>query len=610
MRGTRIIRFLALSALTVSVCWAGWRIDRSTLVLAEPQATITITQPDGVDDVVGNGDDFATTVLGDPWDMSEHTDIMALHGLPDSTISGGVLHFTMDSSSENVRLLFPGLEGREDVGKIGMNYPIDASHYHWLAFRMYHPGGLFRIKWFYDRYAQPDREYVTSSAISVVPGWHTYIIDLDTIGIAITNGGATEWNGLVREFQIIPIASAGTEITIDWVRLTADNPITNSLDISWTGLSSPGSDVEFYLDSDDSGCDGALIHTESGASESGSFTWQQAGYGIASPANVAPGNYYVCAKVGGTEAGYSSGQLTVDHAPIIHFTQPSFTSGDDYATDAGNPWDMSDTGDVDHVVDGSYAVNSGILGVTVPASKVGVQVHLNLPTSIDSDSYHYLTYRLWFDYDYGFSDVGQQTRVFWGRAPDTETTSGLIYVYPGWQTYSVDLRSLSLHSGPTWTTADWTIFRIDPIANHTGETVTFYIDDVKLTGDEEADAVTDIEWELTDPDTSVTTMTLYYDGDQSGLNGTHIATLTLTDGERTGLAMFASGSTALGATSALTETVYLPLVARNYVVPCEGACYTWYTGDVPAGAYYLYACMDDGRNELCRYSETPIHISH
>ena len=55
--------------------------------MAEPQATITITQPDGVDDVVGNGDDFATTVLGDPWDMSEYTDIPALHGVPGGTIT-------------------------------------------------------------------------------------------------------------------------------------------------------------------------------------------------------------------------------------------------------------------------------------------------------------------------------------------------------------------------------------------------------------------------------------------------------------------------------------------------------------------------------------------
>jgi hypothetical protein len=303
--------------------------------------------------------------------------------------------------------------------------------------------------------------------------------------------------------------------------------------------------------------------------------------------------------------------LTINQSPIINFTQPSFTSGDDYATGAGNPWDMSDAADIDHVADGSYSVSDGILNVTVPASASDTQVHLNVPSSIDSDRYYYLTYRLWFDYPYGTSAVGQNNRIFWGRAPIMETTSELLYVYPGWMTYTVDLRSFPLYSGPTWQTADWTMFRIDPLGhNKTGETVTIHIDGVKLTGDEEADRFADIEWDLTDTDTSVTTMTLCYDSDQSGLDGTHIVTLTLTDGEQTGMAMPTIGSPSLGATNELTETVYIPLVGRGYVSPCGGACYTWVTRDVLPGAYYLYACIDDGYNLFCRYSETPLHISH
>ena len=419
------------------------------------------------------------------------------------------------------------------------------------------------------------------------------------------------WQGQIMGLFVMTSGSVGATGSIDWARLTAANPAGNGLNLSWSGLSPTGGTVEFYLDSDNTSYDGTLIHTELNAQENGSFTWQQAGSGIASPANVAPGDYYVCAKVDGSEAGYSSGQLTVNHAPIIHFTQPSFTSGEDYATDAGNPWDMNDLADVDHVVNGSYAINSGTLAVTVPASKSDVQVHLNVPAAIDRNRYYYLTYKLKFDYPYTWEDVGQGSRIFWGRAPQTEVQSGWIYDYPGWQTYKMDLRSLPLDFGPTWDTADWTIFRIDPIANNTGQQVTVYLDDITLTGDEKANAFADIEWQLNDPDTLVTTMTLYYDNDQSGLNGTQIAMLTLTDGERTGMMVSATaGAPPLGATNELTETIYLPLVVRNYVVPCTGACYTWYTGNVSAGAYYLYACMDDGYNELCRYSETPLQISH
>lgn len=606
MRITRVIRILAVGALAASVCWVGWQLDQNASVLAEPRAMVTITQPDGVDDVVGEGDDFATTVLGDPWDMSEYTDIPALHGVPGGTIDNGVLSYTIPSDSyAHIPLLHPGALRAIDAGiKVGSNYSINTDHYRWLSLRMNQSGGFFTIRWFYDKDLSPCNNSTTN--IHVSPGWHTYVIDLETVPKS-----KGDWQGQIVGLFVMASDSVGATGTIDWARLTANNPADNSLDISWSGLSPTSSTVEFYLDSNATSCDGTLIHAESSAQESGSFTWQQAGDDTASPANIAPGNYYVCAKVNGSDAGYSSGQLTVNHAPIVHFTQPGFTSGEDYATDAGNPWDMDDWADVDHVVNGTHTITNGHLAVTVPASQSDVQVHLNLPTAIDRDRYYYLTYRLWFDYPYTWSDVGQGARIFWGRAPQTEAQSGWIYDYPGWQTYKMDLRSLSLDFGPTWDTADWTIFRIDPIANGTGQQVTVYLDDITLTGDEEADAFTNVEWQITDPDTSVTTMTLYYDNDTSGLDGTHVVTLTLTNGEQTDMAMSTAESLPpLYATTELTETVYLPLVVYDYVTPCTGACYTWRTGDIPAGAYYLYACIDDGYNELCRYSETPLHISH
>ncbi len=606
MRMARIVQVISSGVLVVSICWAGWQLNRDDSVLAEHQATIIITQPDGVDDVVGEGDDFATTVFGDPWDMSEYTDIPALHGIPGGTISNGMLNYTIPSNPyTHIPLLHPGAEGAIDAGiKVGSNYPINTDHYHWLSFRMNQPGGFFTVRWFYGKDISACSNSTTDIPIS--PGWHTYVIDLETAPKSMGS-----WHGQIMGLFVMISGAVGDTGSIDWARLTTDNPAGNSLDISWFGLSPADSTIEFYLDSDDTSCNGTLIYAESNAPENGSFIWQRANQGIASPTNVAPGDYYVCARVNGSEAGYSLGQLTVNHAPIVHFTQPSFTSGEDYATAAGNPWDMDDMGDVDHVVNGSYTIDNGVLAVTASARQSDVQVYLNLPTAIDRYSYYYLTYRLWFDYPYTWSDVGQGTRVFWGRAPQTETQSGWIYDYPGWQTCKMDLRSLSLSFGPGWDTADWTIFRIDPIANNTGQQVTVYLDDIKLTGDEKADTFTNVKWQLTDPDSPVTTMTLYYDDDQSGLDGLYVTTLTLTDGEQSNVPTTAvDSSPSLYMTTTLTETIYLPLVAYNYVVPCTGACYTWQTDNIPVGVYYLYACVDDDYNELCRYSETPLRISH
>jgi hypothetical protein len=63
----------------------------------------------------------------------------------------------------------------------------------------------------------------------------------------------------------------------------------------------------------------------------------------------------------------------------------------------------------------------------------------------------------------------------------------------------------------------------------------------------------------------------------------------------------------LAATDSLTYTVFLPTVLANY---CQGSCYAWDTRAIPAGTYYVYACVNDGYNQPCRYSETPLIISH
>jgi len=317
MKATTVFQVLTLSALVIASWCAGERLNSGASSLARPQAIITITQPDGVDDVVGEGDDFATTVLGDPWDMNQQTDVLALHGLPGATISNGILRYTSQSSASEVPLLCRGLVGAMDVGKIGVNYPIDTDRYRWLSFRIMQPAGSsIQIRWHYAKSSTP---YAVAQHIPVTTSdWHTYVIDLETVPKG--NGdGATDWEGQVLGLYIVSFVSPGSQVSIDWVRLTADNPTGNSLSIAWSGLDSAGATVNFYLDSDQTDCDGALIHTEENASARGSFTWQQPSSGVASPSNVAPGDYYVCATVNGELAGYSAGLLTVNRAPVINF---------------------------------------------------------------------------------------------------------------------------------------------------------------------------------------------------------------------------------------------------------------------------------------------------
>jgi hypothetical protein len=105
-----------------------------------------------VDDVVGEGDDFATTVFGDPWDMGQPTDVLGWHYLSDATFNGGVLSYNMQPApSDRVGVLFPGMPGALSVGKIGVNYPINTDHYRWISFRMKQQTGHVVVFWYYNQ---------------------------------------------------------------------------------------------------------------------------------------------------------------------------------------------------------------------------------------------------------------------------------------------------------------------------------------------------------------------------------------------------------------------------------------------------------------------------
>jgi hypothetical protein len=604
-------RFVLSIAVIIAASWMAGHLDEDSIIQADSQATVTITQPDGVDDVVGEGDDYATTVFGDAWDMSESSDILALHIVNGGAINNGLLRYRVPAgdTATYVPVLYPGIGQAEDVGRIGVNFPIDTQRYRWLSFRMYQPAGQYQIRW---HFAKDFQQWSSTNLYPVTQGWHTYVIDLETAPIGVTFGGNKGWEGQVVGLDLVSFAAGGTEILLDWVRLTAVNPTPNGLQVAWSSLRPSGSDVEFWLDTDQGGCDGTLIQTVNNAAANGAFTWNKASDGEASPANVEPGQYYVCARTGEGVAGYSSGQLEVNAAPVVRFTQPSYTSGDDYATAAGNPWDFDSAADLLGVDNGSYAIQNGVLAVTVPSGARDVRVWMNVPTPIARHKYHYLTYRLWFDFPYTLQDVGQVTRIFWGRAPNTETTSNFIYDYPGWQTYNLDLRTLRLNNGLPWLTDDWTIFRIDPIANLTGQTVTFYLDYLMLTSDETADTYAEIKWALTEPDSKDVMMDLYYDTDNKGFNGTPMAQLEVRGQEMSSapLPSTSGARSERGVAQAADANVFVPVAFGGFHAPCQGACYTWDTRNLAPGAYYVYGCTDDGHNRLCRYSERPLVVDH
>ena len=92
---------------------------------------------------VASANDFATTAFQDPWDMNERTDLgWFLNGVdqPGSaftsvSFANGIFSGTSAGGANVFFLLESGNPNAASVGKIGRNFPIDASTHRLIAFR-------------------------------------------------------------------------------------------------------------------------------------------------------------------------------------------------------------------------------------------------------------------------------------------------------------------------------------------------------------------------------------------------------------------------------------------------------------------------------------------
>ena len=567
-------------------------------------ATVTVIEPDGVDDVIGESDDYATLALGDPWDMNERNDIRWSNNIANIYASSGVWYGTGSGSDPGFFTPFQGLVGAATVGKIGANYAIDTSRYTRLTFRVYATGhNNVEVLWFSSpatwSWAGKLWNYNQTPQ-----GWRTYDFDLTDPQVCPACKAGDPWqaNPWVYGIRIDPTTASDAQLAVDWVRLS-DPSSSPSYAIVWSGQGNSAS-LFFDDDGDTIPCNTRVPITLD-IDNTGSYSWTP---------NLPPGEYYIYVEVDGS-GSCSPGPLTIDHAPVLRFLAPSMTSGEDYALSSrGDLWDMSDEGDIEnthHIADIAFA--SGALhGATTGSDS---QILLPVEGPIDADRYRFLTYRMLVD---GSQDVAQGwvSRVlFWTNHVniDGNTTNDLI-VYEGWTTYHVDLKRVSLDDedpglGPGWVGSKM-VFRFDPVENvPTGTGI--HIDYVRLTAIDQADTSFRIAWELIDPGDTAT-VSLYYDTDRAGFDGQLIAILT--DQASTGSTSFRSRDidASLPARAQAQQEVhraYLPLVAKNFS-RCPGLCYNWDTVSVPAGEYYIYAVVEDDHNVTRWYSETPVIISH
>jgi hypothetical protein len=563
---------------------------------ATPLASISFVEPDGDNDYVGEGSDFATRVWSNPWSFNAVYDLARPFHLSGFGSAGGTLSGQVAGNDPHFFLLFPGVPSAINLNT-GQQHPINADEYQRVAFRFCtgatHANQAIRLFW-YDAYTSGSVYY--SGLIYVGSGCNVYLYDLSA---------RADWQGTVTGLRFdLENFQSGDAFSLDWFRLTRDPDWSNSYAIQWQDLSPTNGSLQLHLDNDASGFDGVLIATRSNAPGTGSLSWGSSDQGLPLPQDFQPGEYYVYAKVNGQTAGYSLAPLVVSQAPILRFTNPSFTSGRDYATDHGNPWDMDSSGtdgDVERCP--SYTFSGGEVVATCTGPDPSFL--FNVPTPIETSYYRYFTIEWYSQYSFYDGISGGVSRLYWlnNYSYPTATEDLIINVPAQWRTYSLDLSHVPIEdygAANPWGSEHWRVLRFDPNENQPGVLWQWRIRDARLTGPPEADGFFAITWDLDNPEDEAVILTLYYDHDNHGLDGVQI--------DPAGAAATATWPIPLPRGTTLPEdqnVIYLPSVTKN---ACWGPCQGWNTTGIPSGEYFIYGCLDDGVNQICRYSDVPVLI--
>ncbi len=587
--------------------------------------------------VSGEGHDFATQELRDPWDMDSFYDVSlgfdgTLFNIASFSVSGGVFSGQSGNGPASFYVLHPGYLPGMRGGKIGYLHPLNPVQYSCLSIASYVPVDTSPryqwVSWVEDlNLTQGGYTY----GMQLDTGrWRLYQYDLQTWPYQQGKSWTTQdWLGL----RVVVTNQQNANFQVDWVRLTDCTPVYVTL----SGLTL-GQTYDIWLGH---GSPERQILVAEGISPDGSGAYSLDVQG------VEPDTYTYYVKQNSTVI--QQGTLTVQAEPRPTFTRPSPFTGDDYSTSAGNAWDMQASDDIVAVYCAQWNVTGGVFSIdTKPASQlpsecVGAgayeadpRVYLNTPSAEDISAYRYLSFRHKIDGTWQQPAEGMVVRWIWRVEHPTipgefcEYVSREVPLDVGWQTYWVDLydawNGLPVETGGSvngvstcpknvpWAAQHNAVlyFRIDPNENITNGIFHQEFDWIALT---KMDSVRqgspfDVQMSLNKSPSSLTSVQMYY-------------TTALSDPmQNAALGSFLQGvpdvtpqSMAGGQKVQGAFTLYLPLAMRNYQPPpylppvTNEIRFRWDTSGVPAGTYYICAVLDDNYNQSTFCSETPVVVT-
>jgi len=574
---------------------------------------------------VKEGNDYATQVLGIPWDMSDYSQVstyMNFSGMnvimSDLTVENGVFSGRSLTRQASFSALFPGYDNALYIGKIGHNYPITASKYRcaYVAAKVdTQPSNEWDQMFFFwyanEKLNGPSGTHgaanykLYDSLSNPNPRWKLIKLDLSQINPPLITGWNQAPNGQWQGLHIAPSIQP-TTWAIDWIRLTDCDKTGHTITIDWRGSTPVSISVK------PEGTNREILVETGVTTHNYAFDIQ----------GLQAGRYTYYVRDGSTEL--SSGDFEVVGTPVITFVKPSYTSGVDYATQAGQPWDMSPAS-VTNVECMSYNFDNGILNTTtIPGSQQtgdcygggygNPAIVLNTPIPIDTTQYRYMTFRMKIEGPWQNVPLGMIARWIWYL----QGTSG----YPGnrcwlisfgvptdvgWHTYTMDLwdphqggvDDSSIAECPpqpwAWRNASPALeVRIKPNENILSSNMIQQLDWVTLTKPETVRKGTVFNVKLnTSKEVNPNQVTLYYTTDRSNPK------------------MYPMGIASSNLARAYpwllpNQFIYLPLIKNGLPGPMQ---FNWDTTFVAAGDYYICGIANDSYNAVPYCSDVPVTVT-
>lgn len=550
-------------------------------------AALSVTQPTAAT-VVAAGEDYATQVLGNAWDMSDAIDIDTEESLnvTNQGFAGGLFSGLTAAADANIYPLFEGQLSSINISRGALN-PIDTSHYRYLTVKMKatQPGAPteFSRVVFY----QVNGTYGLGDYHALQPS-NTYIIFTNDMLTQIDGTSPHQWTDFpqVTGLRIDPATpggafTTGSQFSIDWIRLTAPATAAQKTNVQWTDSGYAGTYNVFAIDSAGTGTSYLL----SPSPVSGTSV-------LADTSVLPPGQYQIqVARTAGGGTTANSATFRINSPPQVALTSPN-VAGDvsqDFATTVvGHAWGPFSGSEFalapTHFMNVSYTNPVGsFYGRPFDGDP---QWFFNLGGHlIDTSLYRSLCFNMMVlgPRDFG---LGAVARVFWGSGTTAATlsTSQDIVLDDNLGDTLVnrycfrDLAAVPLEANPNggpWSGTKST-FRIDPdefppaSCSSPDTCHDVRLDKVTLSPFFLANPGFTFQWTLADADTASPTVAIYLDPDTNPLSGNEV--------------LIHSAPTAVG--------------NGSFVWPGSGS--------VNYGTYNALIVADDGVNSVAQYAGGPL----